>query len=100
VAELEAGLLESGLEVLVDDRDQRPGVKLSDADLIGIPLRLTLGERSLVSGEVELKQRAAEATSRLPLAEAPGHVAQLVRQLLGSDRAQNSARLREARMPS
>lgn len=52
-----AELTARGLEVLLDDRDERPGVKFKDADLIGIPLRVGIGERSLARGEVELKPR-------------------------------------------
>ncbi|MES1188559.1 MAG: proline--tRNA ligase [Myxococcales bacterium] len=58
VARLEAELEGHGLEVLVDDRDDRPGVKFKDADLLGVPLRLTVGKKSLESGGVELKLRA------------------------------------------
>jgi prolyl-tRNA synthetase len=47
----------AGIEVLYDDRDESPGVKFNDADLIGIPLRLTVGKRGLENGEVELKHR-------------------------------------------
>jgi prolyl-tRNA synthetase len=50
-------LLAEGFEVLYDDRPERAGVKFNDADLIGVPLRLTLGDRSLERGEVELKIR-------------------------------------------
>ena len=50
-------LLEAGVDVLFDDRDERPGVKFNDADLLGIPLRLTLGAKSLARGVVELKTR-------------------------------------------
>ncbi|MBI2927077.1 MAG: proline--tRNA ligase [Verrucomicrobia bacterium] len=46
-----------GVEVLLDDRDERPGVKFKDADLIGFPLRLTIGEKGLAKGEVEVKVR-------------------------------------------
>jgi prolyl-tRNA synthetase len=61
-AELQAdraygALQEAGLEVLYDDRAERPGVKFNDADLIGIPIRLTAGERSLQQGGLELKLR-------------------------------------------
>jgi prolyl-tRNA synthetase len=49
----------AGIEVLLDDRDERPGVKFKDADLIGIPLRVSIGDKSLVKGEVELKPRGA-----------------------------------------
>jgi len=46
-----------GIEVLIDDRDQRAGVKFKDADLIGIPLRITIGPRALQENRVELKKR-------------------------------------------
>ncbi len=50
-------LEKSGIEVLIDDRDERPGVKFKDADLIGIPFRITIGERGLKKGAVELFER-------------------------------------------
>ena len=50
-------LLETGLDVLLDDRDERAGVKFKDADLIGVPLRITVGSKHLSSGNVELKIR-------------------------------------------
>ena len=50
-------LLKEGIEVLYDDREESPGVKFKDADLIGIPLRLTLGEKNLKKGLVEIKKR-------------------------------------------
>jgi len=53
----------AGIEMLLDDRDATPGVKLNDADLIGLPLRLTIGPRSLKAGGAELKQRGGEATT-------------------------------------
>lgn len=56
-------LLAAGVEVILDDRDLRPGVKLKDADLIGIPVRITIGARSLAEGNVEFKlRRGAEST--------------------------------------
>jgi prolyl-tRNA synthetase len=57
VARLEKQLTDAGLEPLVDDRDVRPGVKFKDADLIGLPYRVTVGERGLKEGKVELKPR-------------------------------------------
>ena len=54
---LEAELTAAGLEVLVDDRDERPGVKFKDADLIGIPIRLVVGEKGLAEGSVEMVRR-------------------------------------------
>ncbi len=56
-AELAQELAAAGLDVLIDDREERPGVKFKDADLIGVPLRLTLGEKSLAEGAVEFKLR-------------------------------------------
>ena len=50
-------LAAAGLDVLIDDRDERPGPKFKDADLIGIPVRATVGERALDAGGVELKAR-------------------------------------------
>jgi prolyl-tRNA synthetase len=54
---LEQELTRLGVEVLVDDRDERPGVKFKDADLLGIPLRVTVGKKALENGGVELKLR-------------------------------------------
>ena len=55
---IEVGLEQAGIEVLVDDREERPGVKFKDADLVGIPLRVTVGEKGLKNGQVELKPRS------------------------------------------
>ncbi len=55
-------LLERGVEVLYDDRDLAPGEKFADADLIGIPWRVVMSERSLASGGVEIKRRESDAT--------------------------------------
>ncbi|MFO7576809.1 MAG: proline--tRNA ligase [Pelovirga sp.] len=62
-------LLAGGVEVLLDDRDERPGIKFKDADLIGIPLRVTVGARSLKEGAVELKDRATGAQTMVPTAD-------------------------------
>ena len=70
VDQLAAQLEERGVEVLVDDRDERPGVKFKDADLIGLPLRLTVGDKSLASGVVELKARNGSIDETVPVAEA------------------------------
>jgi len=55
---IESGLEDAGIEVLVDDREERPGVKFKDADLIGVPLRVTIGEKGLKNETVELKPRS------------------------------------------
>jgi prolyl-tRNA synthetase len=69
-AALEKSLAAAGLEVLTDDRDQRPGFKFKDADLIGIPLRVVIGERGLKDGTVELKWRTEAAARQIPSASA------------------------------
>ncbi|MGR3304112.1 MAG: proline--tRNA ligase [Candidatus Scalindua sp.] len=53
-------LCEEGIEVLLDDRDQRPGFKFKDADLIGIPIRITVGKRFKETGELEIKLRSKD----------------------------------------
>ena len=55
--QLYLNFLKEGVEVLYDDREETPGVKFKDADLIGIPLRITLGEKNLKNGQVEIKVR-------------------------------------------
>jgi prolyl-tRNA synthetase len=71
--ELEA----SGVEVLLEDRDERPGVKFKDADLIGLPLRLTIG-RGLAAGEIELTARRSQQTTKVRVQEVVTRVRQLV----------------------
>jgi prolyl-tRNA synthetase len=60
----------AGVEVILDDRDERPGVMFADWELIGIPLRITVGERSLKEGNVELVRRRDLQTEMVPVAEA------------------------------
>jgi prolyl-tRNA synthetase len=64
--ELEA----AGVEVLLDDRGERPGVMFADLELIGIPHRITIGDRSLKEGHVEYQGRRDGAAAMLPLSEA------------------------------
>ena len=59
-------LLESGLEVLWDDRDKKPGVKFNDADLLGIPLRLAIGKKSYKENCVELRERTGDDVKMIP----------------------------------
>ena len=73
-----AELTARGVEVILDDRDERPGVKFKDADLVGFPIRLGLGEKSLAKGEVEIKPRGA-AMMPVKLSEAVERVAAMVR---------------------
>jgi prolyl-tRNA synthetase len=71
-------LLDSGAEVIVDDRQVRAGVKFSDAELTGIPFRVTVGKRGLVAGTVELTDRAAGSTVAIPLDDVAKHVREAV----------------------
>lgn len=59
-----------GVEVLLDDRDTRPGVKFKDADLIGIPFQVIVGKRTLAGGSVELKTRQTGKSIKIPVSEA------------------------------
>jgi prolyl-tRNA synthetase len=68
----------AGLEVLYDDRDERPGVKFKDADLLGAPVRVTVGNRAIKLGTVEIRRRRTAEEQ----AVAPGAVAAAVRSLL------------------
>jgi len=74
------------VEVVLDDRRERPGVKFNDADLLGFPLRLTLGKKTSQSGIVELKLRASGEVRELPLSEAADAVCELIREMLADDR--------------
>src|SRR5262249_41329747 len=51
-------LVSQGIDVILDDRNERPGVKFKDSELVGFPLRIGIGEKSLAKGEVEIKPRA------------------------------------------
>ena len=73
-----AELQELQVEVLLDDRDERPGIKFKDADLIGIPLRITVGARHLKEGNVELKRRAGGDQEIVPLADITSRAHQMV----------------------
>jgi prolyl-tRNA synthetase len=83
---LYADLRAASVEVLFDDRDERPGVKFNDADLIGLPLRLTVGERSLGKGGVELKRRESKESAVVPLNEVVAQVEAEIDSLLASIR--------------
>ncbi len=72
-----------GVEVLFDDRDERPGVKFKDADLLGIPLRVTLGKKSLEQGKVEVKARTSKDVEMVDLATAADDIAARVKAALG-----------------
>ncbi|GMU21826.1 MAG: hypothetical protein AMXMBFR13_19150 [Phycisphaerae bacterium] len=71
-------LCERGVDVLMDDRDERPGFKFKDADLIGIPIRITVGKKGLADGVVELKMRAGKDVEKLAPEAAVEEVAKRV----------------------
>ena len=75
-------LLGLGIEVLLDDRDERPGSKFKDADLLGIPLRVTVGARGLKEGALEVQERRSGQREMIPVAEVGAVVAERVRQAL------------------
>ena len=60
----------AGIDVLLDDRDERPGVKFADCELIGIPHRVVVGERGLEKGQLEYRHRRAEVAEQFPAADA------------------------------
>jgi prolyl-tRNA synthetase len=68
-----------GVEVMLDDRNERAGVKFKDADLVGYPIRLTVGPRALERGAVELKLRREAEAKEIPIADAAAQVAGMVR---------------------
>ncbi len=65
-----ASLLDAGVDALIDDRDVRPGVKYADAELTGIPFRISVGSRDLAGGVVEITKRANGEKERVPVGEA------------------------------
>ena len=72
-------LADAGVEVVLDDRGERAGVKFADNDLWGFPFQVVLGKRNVANGICELKERATGERSELPLEEVAARVAELVR---------------------
>jgi prolyl-tRNA synthetase len=72
--ELEA----AGFEVLLDDRGERPGVMFADLELIGLPFRVTIGERGLKDGKVEVQRRGAAKAASVDLQSATAHLKSLL----------------------
>jgi prolyl-tRNA synthetase len=77
-------LREAGVDVLFDDRPERPGVKFKDMDLIGFPVRVVLGKRGLENGEVELSLRGDGEKRPTPIAEMVPEVQKLLKELRAS----------------
>lgn len=74
-------LAREGYDVVLDDRDERPGVKFKDADLVGFPLRIVPGPRALEKGRVELVERASREKREIPLDEVPRAVREAAERL-------------------
>ncbi|HVT70117.1 MAG TPA: proline--tRNA ligase [Trebonia sp.] len=73
-----AALLDAGVDVIIDDRPDRAGVKFSDAELVGIPFRVTIGKRGVAAGTAELTARATGETVTVPLDDLAKHVREAV----------------------
>jgi prolyl-tRNA synthetase len=78
---LDAELAAAGIDVLYDDRDERAGVKFNDADLIGIPLRLSVSPRTLKQGTAEMKGRKESEAVFIPLSDVVSAVREKLRRL-------------------
>ena len=76
----------AGADVLLDDRDARPGVKFKDSDLIGIPLRVVVGERGLKEGQVEIKRRTDAQAAKVPSASASAEVLKILGEMKNAPR--------------
>jgi prolyl-tRNA synthetase len=74
-----AALAAAGVDVLYDDREERPGVKFKDADLIGLPIRIAVGKRGLAEGKLEWKRRGSREVEMVPIAEVAAKTAALLR---------------------
>ena len=68
-----------GIDVLFDDRDERPGVKFKDADLMGLPIRAVISERSLAEGKVEVKRRTEKDKAMIPVSDAVAFIENIIR---------------------
>ncbi|HEX7836309.1 MAG TPA: proline--tRNA ligase, partial [Kofleriaceae bacterium] len=73
-----AALAAAGVDVLYDDRDERPGVKFKDADLIGLPIRIAVGKRGLAEGKVEWKRRGDKAVEMVAVGDVPARATALI----------------------
>ncbi|NMB24600.1 MAG: proline--tRNA ligase [Firmicutes bacterium] len=72
----------ANVEVILDDRDERPGVKFKDADLIGFPIRITIGPRNLAQGQAEVRKRDVGEVELVPLNEVVTHVQEQIRKAI------------------
>jgi threonyl-tRNA synthetase len=69
-----------GIEVLIDDREERAGVKFKDADLIGIPTHVVIGEKNLKEGKVEIKDRKTKEAEKVDIEEIAERIKEMIRE--------------------
>ena len=79
--EIDSGLQSTGISVLFDDRDERAGVKFNDADLIGVPVRIAIGDRGLKEGKVEIVRRNGLVMEKIPVEAAVEKAISVLKQL-------------------
>jgi prolyl-tRNA synthetase len=84
--EVYVALADAGVDVIVDDRPVRAGVKFSDAELVGIPFRVTIGKRGLAAGTAELTERESGTTVQIPLADLTAQVREAIAKSLVANR--------------
>jgi len=77
---LERELQAQGVDVFTDDREERPGVKFKDADLLGFPIRVVVGAKGLAQGGVEIKLRTSQEATIVPVADAAADIARRIRE--------------------
>lgn len=77
-ANLEREFAKAGVEYFIDDREERPGVKFKDADLLGFPVRITLGKRGIDAGEIEVTIRKTKELRKLPIDKTAGEVIEFI----------------------
>jgi prolyl-tRNA synthetase len=82
VSRLHEDLEAAGLEVLLDDRDERPGVKFKDMDLLGLPVRIVVGPKTLAAGQAEVRQRRSKEVTRIDLDRLVPYIKDLIDQEL------------------
>lgn len=80
--QLYQSLCDTGVEVLYDDRDERPGVKFKDADLLGIPIRLTIGKQFLLNQQIEVKRRDGSFNQNLGIQETKAQLAKWLQEMI------------------
>jgi prolyl-tRNA synthetase len=82
--EVYRGLRDAGVDVIIDDRPGRAGMKFSDAELVGIPFRVTIGKRGLDAGTAEITDRATGETVSVPFDQVAKHVSEAVADAIAS----------------